>query len=178
MLLLAYVFVVLAVALRLLPHPFHFTPVAASLLFFGAFASRKQMWIPVALLAASDYYLTVYHYGYSFSWDYAVTFAWYAAMVLLGGVLLKRQVSAPRVVGGALAASVSFFLLSNGMVWAVSNMYPKNAGGLMMSYAAGVPFFRTTLVSDLFFTAVAFGTPYVIAAVERTFTSHNHTAAA
>jgi len=33
---LAYLFVVLAVAVRFLPHPWMFTPVAASLLFFGA----------------------------------------------------------------------------------------------------------------------------------------------
>jgi hypothetical protein len=177
MILLAYVFVALAVAMRLLPHPFHFTPVAASLLFFGARVNRKQLLVPVALFAASDYYLTVYRYGYSFSWEYAVTFAWYAAIVLLGGVLAKRE-GALRIAGTALTASISFFLISNGTVWAFSTMYPKNAGGLMMSYAAGLPFFRTTIVSDLFFTAVAFGTPHVIAAFERMLDSHDHIATA
>jgi len=62
MTILAFVFVALAVALRLLPHPFHFTPVAASLLFFGARVDRKWMWSPVAALVASDVYLTLVRY--------------------------------------------------------------------------------------------------------------------
>ena len=60
---LAYLFVLLAIAVRflpfagpfnILPHAWHFTPVAASLLFFGARGSRKQMWIPLVLLAATE----------------------------------------------------------------------------------------------------------------------------
>lgn len=175
MTLLAFVFVALAVALRLLPHPFHFTPVAASLLFFGAKVERKWMWAPVAALAISDYYLTVYRYGFAFSWEYVVTFAWYGAVVLLGTVLAKRE-SAGRIAGAALTASLSFFVVSNGMVWAFGTMYPKTLGGLATCYAAGVPFFRNTFLSDIFFTAVAFGTPYVIAAFERR--SHGNVATA
>ena len=33
---LAYLFIALAVAVRFMPHPWTFTPVAAALLFFGA----------------------------------------------------------------------------------------------------------------------------------------------
>ena len=51
---LAYLFVVLAVAVRFMPHPWMFTPVTGSLLFFGARGSRRRLWIPFALLAASD----------------------------------------------------------------------------------------------------------------------------
>ena len=52
---LPYLFVLLAIAVRFLPfagplnflpHAWHFTPLAASLLFFGARGSRRQMWIP------------------------------------------------------------------------------------------------------------------------------------
>ena len=177
--LLAYVFVVLAVALRLLPHPFHFTPVAASLLFFGAKVDRKYMWIPVALVVASDCYLTVFQYHTAFSWTYlAVSMAWYAAIVLLGGMLAKHE-SVARIAGASLAASVSFFLVSNAVSpWVISGMYPQNLHGVTMALSAGVPFFRSTLVSDLFFTAVAFGSPYVISAIERMVASHDHIAAA
>jgi len=55
---LAYLFVVIAVAVRFLPHPFAFTPVGASLLFFGARGPRRHLWLPLALLAASDVILT------------------------------------------------------------------------------------------------------------------------
>ncbi|HEY0563974.1 MAG TPA: DUF6580 family putative transport protein [Terriglobales bacterium] len=173
MTLLAYLFVALAVAVRLLPHEFHFTPVAASLLFFGATVGaarngRRQMWIPVALLAASDFYLTVFHYKLPWSWLYfGVSLAWYAAMVLLGSMLAKRETAA-KIVGASLTASISFFIVTNAISpWIIPATYTKDVHGVVAALAAGVPFFRPTLVSDLFFTAVAFGSPYALRAVER-----------
>lgn len=161
---LAYLFIVLAVLVhaRFLPFEFHFTPVAAALLFFGARMPRKQMWLPVLLLAASDVYLTRVHYGYPLTADHLVTWAWYAAIILLGG-WLANSYSAVKIGAASLAASISFFLISNGMVWLVwHDMYPRTFNGLMMSYVAGLPFFRNTVVSDLFFSAVFFGTGYLL----------------
>ena len=88
---LAYLFVLVAVAvhLRFFAMPFSFTPVAAALLFFGARMPRKQMWIPVALLVASDVYLTRVTYAYPLTADHFVTWVWYAAMLLLGEVMIK-----------------------------------------------------------------------------------------
>src|SRR5438105_2970286 len=125
---LPYLFVVLAIAVRFLPHPLAFTPVAASLLFFGARGSRKQMWIPLALLAASDVVLTKLVYAYPFSWDHYVTWAWYAGILALG-TMLSANSKPLRIVAAALASSVSFFVLSNFAVWACWNMYPKNFSG-------------------------------------------------
>jgi hypothetical protein len=187
-LMLPYLFVLLAVAVRFLPfaghmnflpHAWHFTPVAASLLFFGARGSRRQMWVPLVLLAAADVVLTKFIYSYTFSWDHFVTWAWYAAILWLGTNL--REKSGPvRVVGAALASSVSFFLISNFAVWAAWQMYPKTFSGLMMSYAAGLPFFRGTVESDFFFSVAFFGTPVFLMALSRWMnkTSSDHTAAA
>jgi hypothetical protein len=159
---LAYVFVVIAVAFRFLPHPLAFTPVAAALLYFGARAPRRQAWVPLALLAASDILLTRLVYGYPLTADHLVTFGWYAAMLGLGGVL--RQDARPvRVLGASVAASVSFFALSNLAVWAVWDMYPKTLAGLGTAYVAAVPFFRNQVASDLFFTAVLFGVGALVA---------------
>lgn len=158
---LAYIFLVLAVAVRLMPHPWHFTPVAASLLFFGAYRSRRQLWFPVVLLAASDVFLNKFIYSYPLSWDLLVTWVWYAAVVFLGSGL-RRHLKPLWIMGSALASSVSFFLLSNFAVWAAYDMYPKNLTGLMTCYAMAVPFFRGTLAGDLVFTAVLFAVPAVI----------------
>jgi hypothetical protein len=153
---LAYLFVVVAVAVRFLPHPLAFTPVAAALLYFGARAPRKQAWVPLALLAASDVVLTKLVYAYPLTLDHVVTFAWYAAVLWMGGFL--RTDSKPmRLAGTSLAAAVTFFLASNFAVWAVWNMYPKTFSGLAQAYIAGLPFFRNEIASDLFFTAVTFG---------------------
>src|ERR1700693_4957818 len=107
---LAYVFVLFAVALRFMPHPMAFTPVGAALLFFGSRAPRKRLWIPLALLAASDVALTPPVYKYPFSWDHFVTWAWYAAMLWLG-TSLKQNAGVLRILGSALAGSVSFFVV-------------------------------------------------------------------
>ena len=61
---LAYLFVLLAVVVRLMPHPLAFTPVTGALLYFGARGPRRQFWVPLALLAASDIVLTKITYGY------------------------------------------------------------------------------------------------------------------
>jgi hypothetical protein len=155
---LAYLFVVFAVAVRFLPHPWSFTPVAGALLFFGARAPRRQLWFPFALLAVSDVVLTRFVYAYPFSWDHYVTWAWYAAILWLG-TNLRENAKPVRVIGAALASSTSFFLLSNFAVWAGGTMYPHNWAGLMTSYTLGLPFFRPSIEGDLLFTAAMFATP-------------------
>jgi len=176
---LAYLFVIVAVAVRFLPHPFAFTPVGAALLFFGARGPRRQLWVPFALLAASDVVLTLLFYRYSFTWDHFVTFAWYAGMLWLG-TTLRENSGALKVMGSALAGSIAFFLVSNFAVWAAwGDMYPMTFAGLMTCYAAGLPFFRRAIAGDLFFTAAMFATPVLLHSLAARFQkSNNHIAAA
>ena len=160
---LAYLFVIFAAAvhIRFIALPFSFTPVVAALLYFGARMPRKQMWVPVALLAASDVYLTRVTYGYPLTADHFVTWAWYAAMLLLGSVLIKGF-SPLRIGASTLIGSVSFFVVSNFAVWMVWQMYPKTFGGLTTCYVAGLPFFRNAIISDMLFTAAFFGIGYLV----------------
>jgi hypothetical protein len=179
---LAYVFVLFAIAVRFMPHPLAFTPVAACLLYFGARGPRRQLWVPLALLAASDVVLTKIVYAYPFSWDHFVTWAWYAAILWLGTKLrdntsLRDVADWLRVGGASLAGSVSFFIASNFAVWATWSMYPKNFGGLIASYAAGLPYFRRGIAGDLLFTALMFGVPAAAALLARTGKPHGTAAA-
>jgi hypothetical protein len=174
---LPYLFVLLAVAVRFMPHPWMFTPVTGSLLFFGARGSRRQLWVPFVLLAASDVVLTKWVYSYPFTWDHYVTFAWYAAVIWLGTRLGTKTKWVP-VIGAALASSVSFFLITNLTSWAWLDMYPKNLSGVMMSYAAGLPFFRHALVGDLIFTTAMFATPVALQALSGLLRGHGDHAAA
>ena len=174
---LAYLFVLLAVAVRFMPHPLAFTPVAAALLYFGARGPKRQLWAPLALLAVSDVILTKIVYSYPLTWDHFVTWAWYAAILLLG-TQLRENTNWLRVGGAALASSVSFFAVSNFAVWACWNMYPKTLAGLMTCYAAALPFFRRGVAGDMVFTAVMFGVPAVAAAVASSIHKPHGTAAA
>ena len=178
---LAYVFVLFAVAVRFMPHPLAFTPIAAALLYFGARGPRRQLWVPLALLAAVDVILTKIVYSYPLTWDHVVTWAWYAAILLFGTALrkndLRENANWLRVGGAALASSVSFFVVSNFAVWACWNMYPKTLSGLMTCYAAGLPFFRRGIAGDLLFTAVMFGLPALATVVARSHKPHGTAAA-
>ena len=163
---LAYFFIVAAIATRLFPHPFSFTPVGAALLFFGAYGALKRAWIPVVLLVAADLYLTLFRYGYPFAWDQIVTWGWYAAVILMG-TKLQGSVRPMRVLGASLAVAVSFFTLSNFAVWAAYEMYPHTWSGLMAAYVAGIPFFRGEIASDVLFATVFFSIPALAAGLQQ-----------
>jgi len=174
---LAYIFVLLAVAVRFMPHPWMFTPVVGSLLFFGARGPRRQIWIPFVLLAASDVLLTKLVYHYPFTSDHFVTFAWYAAILWLGTRLGMKTKFVP-VIGAALASSISFYLITNLAAWAWLDMYPKNLSGVIMSYVAALPFFRNALTGDLIFTLAMFSTPIALRALSSLRSPSDHAAAA
>ena len=176
---LAYLFVLLAVVVRLMPHPLAFTPVTGALLYFGARGPRRQFWVPLALLAASDIVLTKITYGYPLTLDHVVSLLWYAAIVWLG-TKLRNHVRPVTVIGAALAGSVSFFVISNFGSWLVwTNMYPRTLGGLTACYVAGLPYFRRALEGDLLFTCSMFALPVVLRALSSLLDrSGDHTAAA
>jgi hypothetical protein len=164
---LAIVILFLAALSRLLPHAMHsvvynFTAVGAGLLFFGSRRPRWETVLAVAVMGLMDVYLTTQVFGYAFHVrGYLVTWAWYAAVCLLGHQLL-RKVTVLRVVAGVLASSTGFFLLSNFMVWLGSHMYAHTAAGLASCYEAGLPFYGNDLISTSFFATAFFGIPALI----------------
>jgi hypothetical protein len=165
----AYLLLLLAVLSRLAlaatPHPewFNFTAVGGALLYFGARRSWREMLAPLAVLMATDYFLTVYAYHYSFRWEgYVPTWAWYVAAMALGQILLRTRTTVVRVVAGALLGPTSFFLLSNYAVWAGSGMYPKTLGGLGACFVAALPFYRNDLISTALVAGLAFGVPVLV----------------
>lgn len=159
----AFLLIVAAVLSRIFPDPawFNFTAVGGALLYFGARRPLHQLWIPVAALAATDYYLTVFYYNYPFHLSgYLLTWTWYAAVIVLGCILLSRKTTIARVGAGVLIAPTSFFLITNFAAWAMMpQLYPRSLAGLGFSYAAGLPFYRNDLLSTTLVAAVAFGLP-------------------
>jgi hypothetical protein len=148
----------------------NFTAVGGSLLFFGARRPLRQMWIPVVALAITDLCITRFAYGLPFvANEYLISWAWYAAVVVMGAWLLKQHASAGRIVSASVLSATSFFIVSNFAVWAGSTMYDKTATGLVTCMAAGLPFYRNDLVSTLLVTGAAFS---VLALVRRNSDHH------
>ena len=180
----AYLLLLIAVLSRLLlaatPHPewFNFTAVGGALLYFGARRSWREMLAPLAVLMATDYYLTVYAYHYSFRWEwYAMTWAWYVAAMALGQILLKSRTTFVRAGAATLLGPTSFFLVSNYATWltGLAYPYPRTLGGLGACYVAGLPFYRNDLISTAIVVGVAFGLPVL---VRRMSAAHSQTALA
>ena len=161
----AYLLTLIGVLGHAIPHPgLPFTAVGGSLLYFGA---RRPLWqaiFPVAALAASDYYLTTHVYSFPFVVQgYLLTWAWYAAVIVLGALLLRQHTTVARVTSGILLTSTSFFIASNYAVWIGQvSMYPHTIAGLMTCYVAGLPFYRYDLVSTAIVAGLAFGIPQLI----------------
>jgi NO-binding membrane sensor protein with MHYT domain len=158
----AYVLLLVAVLTRVLPHAwwFNFTAVTGGLLFFGARRPWREMLVPLAVLIATDCYLTIAVYHYAFHWQgYITTWAWYLAAMALGQILLKSKTTFVRGAAGAVLGPTSFFAVSNYGVWAGSGMYPHTLAGLGACFLAGVPFYRNDLVATSIVLAVALGAP-------------------
>ena len=143
--------ILVAAALRLVPHPPNFTPIGAMALFSGAYLGRRAVAFaaPLAALLLSDLILGFYH-------GQATVYFSVALIVMIGIVALTR-VSALRVGAAALASSVLFFLITNLGMWLFSGFYPRTLAGLEACYVAAVPFFQNTVAGDLFYAALLFG---------------------
>jgi hypothetical protein len=164
---LAYLFVLVAIAVRVLAGTgtfatLGFTPLGASLLFFGSRMPRKQFAVAVAMVIASDLYLNYRIYGLPITWDQGLIWAWYAGACMIG-MLLRDRVKPLYVAGAAVGSALSFFLVSNFGVWASGYVgYPKTLAGLVTAYVAAIPFFEKGLLSDVVFSAAFFGIPVLV----------------
>ena len=179
---LAYFYVALALAIRFVPvmmgvPALGFAPIGASLLYFGANRSKKELEIPVLAFCFGDLILNAFFYHFPITWETFVSTGWYAIAVLLG-VLLKDKINVLKVAGTSLAGSVSFFFVSNFAVWAAYNMYPKTLAGLGQCYVAAIPFFRNGLATELVYALAFFYLPVAVAAMQKSFAHGSNQAAA
>ena len=143
--------ILVAAAMRLLPHPPNFTPIGAMALFGGAYFGRRALAFaaPLGALLLSDAIL-----GFHSSMPFV--YASVALVVLIGWALASRATPL-RIAGAAIASSVLFFAVTNFGVWLTGGMYPQTLSGLAACYVAAIPFFQNTMAGDLLFSALLFG---------------------
>ncbi len=137
-------------------HTYNFVPIFSALLFFGACRPLREFGIAVLGLIGVDLFITTYHYGMRITPDQALTWMWYMLAANLGATVLSESISIKRIVGSSLLLSVSYFVASNFSVWFEWQLYPKTLGGLVECYAAGLPFFRNSVLAELECSLVLF----------------------
>jgi hypothetical protein len=143
--------VVLGAGARLVPHPWNFTPMMAIALFAGSHARKTSTAVLATLfaLALSDALMGFYP---GFWYVYAA-----ALIPVLLGRLIRNRDGVGAIAGAALASSLSFFLITNFMVWATGQLYPRTMAGLSACYLAGIPFYRNQVLGDAVYTVAIFG---------------------
>lgn len=138
-----------AIAVRLFPHAPNMTPITA-IAFTGSLYLGKKWAIVLPLLALflSDALIGFY--------DWEIMLSVYGSFALIGLLsLVAAKYRTVLPVGlSVIGASVLFFLITNGAVWAFSPWYEKSISGLLYSYELGLPFLRNMLIGDLMYTAV------------------------
>jgi len=158
--LLALLLIAVGVASRIgLADSPNFKPVCALALFAGFYF--RNLWAAVGVVAATLLISDAFIGGY----ELALMLAVYASTVLAGclGVLVKRwhnnQTQVRSLFGKFAAASLvmstAFFVFTNFAVWASGSWYPATLTGLGECFAAAVPFYRWTLISDFVFSQIA-----------------------
>lgn len=150
-------FIFAGALLRLLPHPLNFTPIAAMALFGGAYLKDKKLafFLPMTALLISDLLLEIYN-GTGFHSTMLFVYGSMAISTSLGLLLRGREQRATIMVASLLGSFI-FFMITNFGVWLVQSIYPMTGAGLRDCYVQAIPFFRGTLMGDLFYNLVFFG---------------------
>ena len=142
--------VLMAVVMRFLPHPANVAPIAAMALFGGAYLNKKYaVVLPMVVMLISDLFL-----GFHKTMPFVYGSFLIASII---GINLKNKVKIKPVLGASLLSSVIFYVVTNFGVWLTSGMYEMTFLGLIKCYVLAIPFFRNTLVGDLFYTVMMFG---------------------
>lgn len=143
---------VASIALRLLPHMPNFAPIGALALFAGLYATRKWLLLaPIVVMLVSDVFIGFYDWKIML-----VVYLGFLAYVFIGRIV-KNNKSAFTVIGGTFAGALLFYFTTNFAVWAFSGMYSHTLQGLILCYEMALPFFRSTLLGDLFYVATFVG---------------------
>ncbi|MBX7182333.1 MAG: hypothetical protein K1X82_09490 [Bacteroidia bacterium] len=149
--------ILLAAVSRLLPHFPNFSPIGALALFGGAMFSNRLMGFiaPLAAMVLSDLFLGFHETIGSVYLSFALTvFIGYG----IGNETSKRTYL--KVLFAPVASSILFFILTNLHMWFL--FYSRDLQGLITCFTAAIPFYSNTLVSDMFYTYLLFGSYFLV----------------
>ncbi|MEP7144362.1 MAG: DUF6580 family putative transport protein [Ferruginibacter sp.] len=166
--------VVIASLYRIMPgRPLGFAPQIAMALFSGSIVKDKKFsfLLPILSMLVSDIiYEVLFQFKISsiagFYQGQLMNYILFGAITVIGFAVKKENLL--HIAAGSIAGAVFFFVASNFSVWiggglALNNLpYARTWDGLMASFAAGLPFFKGSLYATLFFSAILFGSYFLI----------------
>jgi len=154
---LVILFILVLAFMRLIPHIPNFTPVASMALFGGVYFTDKRLAyiVPILIMILSDIFL-------GFSMISIFVYLSFILISLLGTIFQSISIKS------ILISSIVFFIITNFGVWLMG--YPKTLGGLVECYTLAIPFFRNSILGDLFYSGIMyFSFEYIIKKYSKTF---------
>lgn len=136
-----------AIAVRLFPHAPNMTPITAITFVGSLYLERRwAILLPILALFLSDLLIGFY--------DWKIMLSVYGSFALIGllSLVAAKYRSLLPVGLSVIGASLLFFFITNGAVWAFSPWYEKTISGLLYSYELGLPFLRNMLIGDVLYT--------------------------
>lgn len=136
------------IIVRLLPHAPNMTPITAIAFTASLYLGRKwTIVLPILALFLSDLLIGFY--------DWRIMISVYGSFALIGllSFIVAKYRSLLPVGLSIVGASLLFFFITNGAVWAFSPWYEKSISGLLYSYELGLPFLRNMLIGDVLYTS-------------------------
>lgn len=152
--------------------PFGFAPQIAMAIFGGAIIKDKKFafLLPILSMFVSDaLYQLLYINGVGnisgFYSGQLTNYILFGLMTFFGFFIKNFNVG--KIALASVAAPTTYFFISNFMVWASNSPLaglgrPKTFSGLLLTLNDGVPFYYWSIAATLIFSAILFGSYYLI----------------
>lgn len=133
--------IVIAVLMRLVPHPPNFAPITSIALFSGVHFANKRLalLVPLCAMFLSDLFLGLHEL-------IPVIYLSFLLISIMSFYFKSLSIST------VLLGSTLFFVISNLGVWYF--YYPHSWAGLMSCFVLALPFFVSAMAGDLFYSSV------------------------
>ena len=142
--LLAVLFLIMGVVMRVVPFAPNFTPLLSISLLTGLYTKNRYFVIlPILIMLISDLYIGNH-----------ITAIWvYSSLLLIFvfGYFMKKS-SYTSIVTFSIISSITFFIVSNFGVW-VTGGYSHTFEGLITCYLTAIPFYKNTLLSTILYSS-------------------------
>lgn len=164
---IAILIILISAVLRVIMYPNNFSSIIAMALFAGAiFTNKKYAYaMPILAMFISDVLFEVSGKAQGFwGWGQLVN---YGILVLITVFAFSlKKINVISVAGYSISASLFFFVLSNLSFFLIDNqiyhLYSQNLKGFVQCYIAALPFLKNSLIADLFYSILLFGSYYFI----------------
>ena len=166
-LIIAALLIVVAALSRVFMYPHNFSPMIGMAIFAGAVINDRRLAFALPLLAMflSDVLFEVFNIAPGFwGWGQLVGYGILALITVIA--FSMKKISVLKIAGYSVGSSLLFFFLSNSAFFVFDNpiyhLYPQNFTGYVASLVAGIPFLKTGMIADLVYSAVLFGSYYLV----------------